>query len=260
MLAKVQLFQNKNNECISSIAALENLDLYSLVENYADLFKSGAEDCSEAIFTLRFINTTEVYLGNEYVVYMAPFIEGGYYFNAPVQKYVDCFTEQTDSGQTDPRLDASVGRDGQAWFNGRTFDASWSSTGYLVKKYNEDNLTGLPIARMTVPVHFLRYADVLLMKAEALNAVMQTDSALSALNKVRVRAHLLPASATDLTGKIRLERRRELGFESHRFFDIMRYGRVYAESALAGTGFTWVEPRFYYPIPQLERDANNAIK
>ena len=190
---------------------------------------------------------------------MAPFVQGGYYFNAPTQSYVDCFTEQTDSGAFDPRLDASIGRDGQPWFNGLTFDASWSSTGYLVKKYNEENPTGLPIARMTVPVHLLRYADVLLMKAEALDAVGQTDSALSTLNKVRARAHLLPANKTELREKIRLERRRELGFESHRFFDIMRYGRAYAESALQGTGFIWTEPRFYYPIPQLEIDVNNAI-
>lgn len=260
MLAKVQLFQNKNNECITSITALENLSLYSLVENYADLFRSGAEDCSEAIFALRFINTTEVFLGNEYVVYMAPFIEGGYFFNAPTQKYVDCFTEQTDSGQTDPRLDASVGRGGQPWFNGRTFDASWSSTGYLVKKYNEENPTGLPVARMTVPVHFLRYADVLLLKAEALLATQQPDSALSSLNKVRARAHLTATDKNNLVEKIRLERRRELGFEAHRFFDIMRYGREYAESTLAETGFIWTEPRFYYPIPQLETDANSAIK
>jgi hypothetical protein len=259
LLAKVQLFQNKTNECISSITMLENLGQYNLIEDYSQLFKSGAEDCEEAIFTLRFINTTDASLGNEYVVYMAPFVEGGYHFNAPTQNYVDCFTERTDSGATDPRLDASIGRGGQPWFGGRTFDASWSSTGYLVKKYNEENPTGVPIGRMTVPVHLLRYADVLLMKAEAL-AAQQPDSALSALNKVRARAHLLPANSTNLQEKIRLERRRELGFEAHRFFDIMRYGKAYAENALANTGFTWVEPRFYYTIPQLEIDANDAIK
>ena len=57
---------------------------------------------------------------------------------------------------------------------------------------------------------------------------------------------------------IRKERRRELGFEFHRFFDVMRYGKEYAVAAL-GTG-AWSAERYYFPIPQSETDANAALK
>jgi len=54
------------------------------------------------------------------------------------------------------------------------------------------------------------------------------------------------------------ERRKELGFEFHRYFDLMRYGQSVAEAAL-GTGFSFTKNR-YFPIPQLELDTNTALK
>ena len=58
---------------------------------------------------------------------------------------------------------------------------------------------------------------------------------------------------------IRTERRKELGFEFHRFFDLMRWGKEVATEAL-GSGFTWTEPRYYFPLPQTELDSNLGIK
>jgi hypothetical protein len=64
---------------------------------------------------------------------------------------------------------------------------------------------------------------------------------------------LLPdIMATDqetVRNAIRHERRVELGFEFHRYFDLMRYGQVVADAALAGTGFSYVKNR-YFLIPQ----------
>jgi hypothetical protein len=262
MLAKVYLFQQKYSECLQAISDLEALQQYTLLGRYADLFQSGAEDSTEVIFGLRFMNSTEANLGNAFAVWMAPLIEGGYSFNAPTQNYVDCFNEQTTAATTDPRLDASIGRHGEPWFNGMTFDEEWSTTGYLVKKYNEENPLKQPISYFTLPYHYLRYADVLLMKAEALNETNGAN-AVAELNKIRHRANLsdVPSATSqgELRTTIRPERRRELGFEFHRFFDLMRYGKDAAEQALQGTGFIWQEPRYYYPIPQMETDANQAL-
>ena len=125
----------------------------------------GAEDSTEVIFTLRYVDDEQVSLGNHLNVWFAPSIEGGYYFNAPTQSFVDAFNEETVDGEEDPRLDASIGRDGKTWFNGTTFSASWSeATGYLVKKYNEDMIPGKAKAQSLIPYHAIRYADVLLMK------------------------------------------------------------------------------------------------
>jgi hypothetical protein len=265
MLAKVYLFQKKYTECLTAIDSIENLHQYALLETYENLFKSGAEDSTEAIFGLRFGSGTEFIIGNRFSVCTAPPNIGGWYFDLPTQSYVDCFTEQTVDEQTDPRLDASIGRDGKPWFDGAIFSSGWSATGYIVKKYLENNPDKIQIAYYTVPYHYLRYADVLLMKAEALNELGRPSAeALVPLNEVRRRAHLADVPSTEsnanLRHTIRLERRRELGFECHRFFDVMRYGKDYALAALASEGLTWQEARFYFPVPQSERDSNSGIE
>lgn len=266
LLAKVQLYQKKYSASLVTIEALETLKMYDLVGNYADLFRAGAEDSVEVIWGLRYINNTEVSLGNNLNVWFSPSTEGGYYFNAPTQNYVDAFNEKTQSGQDDPRLDASIGRQGKPWFNNTTFSAAWSeATGYLVRKYNEDRIPGVAKSQSTVPYHAIRYADILLMKAEALNEAGGADAITKAsaeLNKVRSRAGLAPVNVTTqaaLRTIIRNERRKELGFEFHRFFDLMRWGQEAAEAAL-GDDFNWTEPRFYFPIPQSELDTNQALK
>ena len=262
LLAKTYLFEKKYTESLTSIKSLEDLQLYELEPVYEDLFKTGAEDSKEVIFGLRYVNNDQVSLGNNLNVWFAPSIEGGYYFDAPTQEYVDAFNEKTALGADDPRLDASIGRDGKPWFNGRTFSASWSeATGYLVKKYNEDMVTGVAKAQSTIPYHAIRYADILLMKAEALNETNATDKAIPEINKVRTRAGLAPiltANQSTLRETIRKERRKELGFEFHRFFDLMRWGKDVATTVLPD--IKWTEPRFYFPIPQSEIDTNQALK
>lgn len=262
LLAKADLFQQKYTECLANIQALDSLHQYSLEVNYADLFKTGGEDSKEEIFGLRYIDNNVVSLGNNLNVWFSPSIEGGYYFDAPTQSYVDAFTEKTTTGDDDPRLDASIGRDGKPWFNNTTFSSSWSeATGYLVKKYDEDMITGVAKSQSTVPYHIIRYADIILMKAEALNETNHVGDAVKAVNEIRNRVGLSLISSSDQTtlrGIIRNERRKELGFEFHRFFDLMRWGKETATTALPD--LPWTDSRFYFPIPQSEIDTNKALK
>lgn len=268
LLAKAYLYEKKYTECLTNIQALEDLHQYNLANNYADLFKAGAENSTEVIFGLQFSNSISA-VGNILNVDFSPAIEGGYFFDAPTQSYVDAFADKTLAGTDDPRLDASIGRPGKPWFNNTIFSASWSpATTYLVKKYDEDSiftkpqdkLTYVPKSRSMVPYHYMRYADILLMKAEALNESGGAGAA-TELNNVRSRAGLAPTTATtqtDLRTVIMNERRKELGFEFHRYFDLMRYGQTIAEAAL-GSGFSYTKNR-YFPIPQLELDTNTALK
>lgn len=263
MLAKAYLYQKKYDDCLSAIDSLESLGVYSLTDNYADLFKMGAEDNAEVIFAIRHLSNQNPGLGNVLNVWLAPQQESGYYFDAPTQSYVDCFDEKTTDNADDPRLDASIGRDGKPWMNGSTFSASWSSTGYLVRKHQQP-FSEVEQGRKSdgnLPYIYIRYADILLMKAEALNENNKTSLAQIEINKVRNRAKLANINTSDqntMRVAIQKERRRELGFEFHRFFDLMRWGKDVAEAAL-GSKFTWQEPRFYFPIPQAEKDSNNAI-
>lgn len=265
LLAKSKIFQQKWDEAVLAIEGFKNLNAgYSLEPVYADLFRSGGEDSVESIFAIRYATNKIASQGNLLNVWFSPFIEGGYHFNAPTQSYVDCFSEKTTGGGDDLRLDASIGRAGKPWFNGTTFDASWgNATGYLVKKYDEDAVEDMAKSQSTIPQHRIRYAEVLLLEAEALNEASPANlaAAAAALDQVRDRAGLAPTKASnqsEMRDAIRLERRRELGFEFHRFFDVMRYGRVYAINALGAAA--WPSDRYYFPLPQAETDANAALK
>ncbi len=264
LLAKVYLYQKKYTETLSAIEQMEQSGTYDLEEEYASLFKLGSEDSKETVFAFRFLSGQNPGLGNALNQYLAPLQESGYYFDAPTQNYVNIFTELTTKGETDPRLDASIGRNGMPWLNDDVFEASWGpATGYLVKKHNQP-LSEVPAGRKGdggLAYIYLRYADILLMKAEAHNELHQPDLAKVPLDRVRNRAGLAATTATGeqaMREAIRVERRKELGFEFHRFFDLMRYGQQAAQAALPD--LPWGATRYYYPLPQAEIDANHGIK
>lgn len=272
MLGKVCLYQEKWTDAINYFHQVENLGLYGLLDNYGDNFKLAFENSKESIFEIQHLAGQSPGQGNSMNQWFAPPGEGGYYFNAPTQSLADAF-EKTSEEVYDPRIDASIGRDGQPWLNGDLFSAGWSPTGYLTKKHQQ------PLSEISSSLKgdgdlnyiYLRYADVLLMKAEAFAQSGSADSAKANLNKVRLRARnsyngtppadLLPEIETSdinlLKEAIRKERRVELAQEFHRFFDLMRWGKAIAEPAL-GPDFSY-EANRYFPIPQAEIDANQAI-
>lgn len=89
-------------------------------------------------------------------------------------------------------------------------------------------------------IHLLRYAEVLLLHAEAANELNQQSLAISDLNQVRQRAGLgntLASSQTDLRNAIWQERHVELALEHDRFFDLVRQGRAASVLNAAGKNF-----------------------
>jgi len=272
MLGKVSLYQQKWSAALGYFQQVDALGIYHLLPNYADNFKLAHENSVESIFEIQQLANQNPGTGNQLNQWLAPAADGGYYFDAPTQSLVDAF-EKSGTGEVDPRLDASVGRDGQPWLNGDVFNASWSPTGYLTKKHQQ------PLSEVSAALKgdgdlnyiYMRYADLLLMKAEAYNENNQADSAKANLNKVRQRARasfagtapadlLADITAMDknqLADAIQKERRVELSQEFHRYFDLMRWGKTVAETAL-GTEFNYEKNR-YQPIPQKETDANQGI-
>jgi starch-binding outer membrane protein, SusD/RagB family len=273
MLGKASLFQQKWTAAIGYFQQVDALGIYRLLPNYSDNFKLAHENSVESIFEIQHLSNQNPGTGSELNQWFAPSGDGGYYFNAPTQSLVSAF-EKSSTGEVDPRLDATLGRDGQPWLNGDVFIASWSPTGYLTKKHQQ------PLTEVSAALKgdgdlnyiYLRYADLLLMKAEAYNENGQADSAQANLNKVRQRARasyngtppadlladITTLDKSQLTSAIRNERRVELAQEFHRYFDLMRWGKSVAEAAL-GVNFNY-ETKRYQPIPQKEIDANPAIK
>jgi starch-binding outer membrane protein, SusD/RagB family len=135
-------------------------------------------------------------------------------------------------------------------------------TGYSVRKFvlpASYVATGSSGSPLNWPV--LRYADVLLMKAEALNELGRTAEAENPLNEVRGRVGLDPISdlsKDDFRKAVLHERRIELAFEGHRWFDLIRVqGGQYGLDFLHSIGRTnATEKHLLFPIPQAERDVN----
>ena len=111
----------------------------------------------------------------------------------------------------------------------------------------------------------LRYADVLLMYAEALNEIsysnLQNSEAMVALNAVHTRAGLSPLQITELPDQdsfrkaIMLERQQEFPYEGQRWFDLVRMGG--AKEAMKAEGHTIQDYQFLYPIPKTELERIN---
>ncbi len=114
-----------------------------------------------------------------------------------------------------------------------------------------------------VNVVLMRYADVLLMYAEALNETDNTPLAISLINEVRrVHGNMPPitvSSKSDVKAQIIHERTMELTLESTRFFDLRRWGMLDAAMNTAGRSGFDATTHSYFPIPLSEIQANTAI-
>ncbi|PQJ79730.1 RagB/SusD family nutrient uptake outer membrane protein [Polaribacter porphyrae] len=141
---------------------------------------------------------------------------------------------------------------------------------YQVVKYLPDGDTNLGIAPTSADPRsagndwvVLRYADILLMHVEAImagGASTTSTNAISSFQKVRDRAGLTTAVTSISEDELLLERRVELAFENHRFFDLLRFGKAQdvfsAYSAANGLGYSSTD--LLLPIPQREINIGNG--
>lgn len=233
---------------------------YMLLANYGDLWKVTNENHRESIFEVQFKKggTGE---GSPFTNQFAPRGSGvivskvgaGLGYNIPTQDMSDAY----EAG--DLRKDLSLA---QGYTSGNTFVPVKYITKYLDIPFQAND------ADNNWPV--LRYADVLLMYAEALNeqGFVADGEAFSFLNQVRRRAGLPDKTAVNAEPSLQVadqasfrlaieqERRVELAFENHRWFDLVRTGR--AIEVMAEHGITIQPHQLLYPIPQLQIDINPA--
>jgi len=268
LLGKVYLFQDKFTE---SAAMLENvMGVYSLVPDYGSQFLKTGENGSESVFEIQYTNKSEwwdwQYLpqgteGNFGIVhngpraFNGPIYASGWSFNVPVSDLYNSF----ETGDT--RRDASI-LDIVAFANttGATYAEGYKHTGYYNNKYIPRAGESSAQTELNYLTNYraIRYADVLLMAAEAYNRGSGDDTkALGYLNQVRRRAfgdtnHDITATGATLTQLIWDERNLELSMEGHRFFDLVRTGQ--AASKING----FIEGKNeVFPIPQQEVDVSH---
>jgi hypothetical protein len=288
---------------------------YTLFGNYKGLFQPGNEYNQEIILDLQYVPVQRTHNIQRYFL---PKTEGKLVTSiAPTQELVDAYptingTPITDAGSgynptdpytnRDPRLQATIVYDGYEWrrpdgsttiirtvpgLGDNSIDKDDASpTGYYFAKYYDptadaDNRSGLNLI-------LIRYAEILLMYAEAKNELSQMNATVwdNTIKKIRQRAGFTDPSALEfnnawdqsaLQNIIRNERRVEFAMEGLRIFDIRRW-RI-AEVVMNGwvhgiqvgdpnvdNGFKRVDLRsfdpakhYLWPVPQRERDLNKNL-
>jgi hypothetical protein len=242
LLGKVYLTEKKYGQAVAVLKELlpvaSNPYKYDLLPNIADVFSVSNKMNAEVIFAVQYDKTVS---GEGHGL--------NYYFNQPV---------------LDPKLLAAYGATDKrrALLNTTTVDANNKPVNKYYDTFDPSNKT------MGNDYIVLRYADVLLMYAEALNEQgYDGDSGGDAfvfLNKVRERAGADPYTAVQLPDQdsfrqaIYAERRLEFPLEWQRWFDLVRTNT--AATALQQSGLTplaiesW---QYLYPLPQSEIDIMN---
>jgi len=294
--------------------AVMDLGKYSLFQGgYGQLFLTP--NSNEIIFERLFYPVTAAHLPIE--LDNGPNSYGGYGGNVPLQNMVDAYPMSNGKSITDPASgydsqNPYVNRDPRFYatilYNGAPYrdnvvqvflpggkdsnqgpnPQNASKTGYYLRKFANDaySITNSSEAGAQPWIYF-RYAEILLNYAEAQNEAVGPDASVyQAINAIRQRSSVnMPAlsglSQDDMRTAIRNERRIELAFEEHRFYDVRRwkiaeqtenvpaYGIAVGINAANPSGYSYAQkvaltgrafqPQHYWlPIPLTEIQASNG--
>lgn len=270
LLAKVNLYA-KNYEAAKTWAKkVMDSNEYQLVSDYSTIFTFAGENNAESIFELQFhISDTEKYAtknnGNFQTLFMLPRnITYGYGINLPTQDLADAFDAAGDMVRKKATLltteevykledkDNILTTGTAAEIKAYKAELTFNRTGYYQKKMYVARKERAEKKRNNGNnIRIMRYADLLLMYAEACAETGDDANAQTALNKVRTRVGLANVTATGnaLKDAIFNERRLELAGENERYHDLIRTGRANS-TILPG----WSEAHKYWPVPQNEID------
>ncbi len=265
LLAKLYLYRQEWQNSIDELNEVMSYG-YALHNDFVELFLQAGDNSSESIFEVQFLRQAGINYSNNY--WETQGVRGtgvwdlGWGFNVPTQGLVDAF----ETG--DPRQAATILYSGQADGYGLILPASpplaqpyWNKKAYT----DPDERTEYSQNKNHwANIKILRYADVLLMYAEALNELGQTSLAVDYINDVRERARggnnsVLPdvSSSDYMTVKnaIKHERRIEFAMEGERFYDLVRWGD--AMTVLGPLGYQ--ARNEFYPIPQFAIDQSGGV-
>ncbi|GGD45775.1 glycan metabolism protein RagB [Emticicia aquatilis] len=326
-LCKAYMFQKKWNLASTAADSVIQKGGYSLLPNYSDVFTPEFENGAEMVFAIQHsindgassnkngsvgdrLNRIATPAGSGY-----PVAAQG--FHRPSQNLVNFFkttaaglpaysdVNVTTTDNLDPRLDFSVARVGIPFldYTKETYKANWTRGNAVYGDFSPKKKMVSPISThydrnnqgiTDLNYYLIRYADVLLWKAEALIELKDIDTGIGFINQIRNRAKnsrkvqkLAPATGDAATYKIepypvpfvggyteaikalKAERRLELNNEGHRFFDLVRWGdaatviNAYfatekAKRSYLNTAAFTPNKHEYLPIPQVEIDLSKG--
>ena len=302
LLGKVYMIRGDYSNAATELKKVIDSNVYSLVANYGDNFTMDNENNSESLFEVQFGNfgTSENWVGEPSSTWKQSSCQDYCYgttafgawedFHPTKWLYNEFKKERCTNGTLDPRLYwtiISYEPEYDTYTDGRSntiFGTKPYATNRLDNTNNKIYIAKYTYARIpghssegdglrcnsTINYRFMRYSEVLLLYAEALNELNgPTSDVYQYIQIVRNRAELpnLATTQPNLTkdgmrDQIVHERTLELGIEGIRIFDIERWGWLYDSTKLStlkahDSEFnTWTSGHEYLPIPQVELDNN----
>ena len=274
LLGKVYLTEKKYGEAVTQ---LQQVTGYSLNANYADNFDPARKNGPESIFEVQYQGGNNLGEWSRFAYTFAPRASAGaitgYANSSPGGRNIPTNDMIAAYEPDDVRKDASLK-------TSYTLNGKEVSIPYIIKYTHPHTISGRTDDNWPI----LRYADVLLMLAEALNEQSgPTGEALGYLNQVRLRAGLPARAGLDKDAfrtAVMQERRVELAFENHRWFDLKRtmtpaqltaflnaYGaREKANPTTSRNGvpfnaqdYVFSEYQYYFPIPASQILVNSNL-
>ena len=251
MLAKVYLYENKFNEAGPLLDGIITNGGFTLVNNFSDMFLKAGENGPESVFEIQYSNTSPYYnwggttrgQGNLFVQQFGvrgisgtaamPY-SAGWSTGLPTADLANAY-QAGDQRKEATLFDPEAYKINNPSLNVSYQVAPYKNTGYYNQKYlpRKGETSGQIELNYLNNYRAIRFADVLLMGAEAWNRATTPDAgkARGYLNRVRQRAfsdnlHDINSSGQALTQAIWDERRLELGMEGDRYFDLVRTGQA----------------------------------
>lgn len=256
MLGKAYLYQGKFGEAKDILQIVIDEGEYRLMDNFGDVWSIDAQNNEESLFEVQNMYDETYELGGSLSIVTGNRSGGdqdGWAWGLPTANLEHAFIEAGDT----ERLRWTIIKHGATEIAGedsfeelieaqgdQNGDGTYCINPALHKPARLNRKFWLPFSKRPanynqpkVPLNHrvLRYADVLLMYAEACNETGNDPAARDALNMVRDRVNLgtVTASGNELREAIRVERRLELACENHRLYDLRRWTDENGKKAIA---------------------------
>ena len=271
---------NKQQDLTNAVEAFNQVKDYELVSDFTDMFNGTLKNSKESIFEQqysfsdangalyrtqlhRWIGCSELWgwdeilpstqLMNEYMKEGKTSTKDDYDSRLYATIFFQCDYFNDGTGKV-------YGYDYDDWFqdgNGNAYNRP------AFRKFMPATYEGLSLSSTALNLPLMRYANVLLMKAEALNGMGQTAQAIPLINEVRhVHGDMPPMTGTtqaEVQAQIEHERELEFPLESMRWYDLRRWGKTTETLQAAGrTGYS--ADKAFYPIPLQELNDNGTLK
>lgn len=260
LLGRIYLYEQKWQESADMSKKVIDLGQYTLVTDYISMFNGKNDNSTESIFDFQAVAQAGGFFGAASEAFISatwsPTVPWANWYT-PSEQAKNLFVAG-DLRRKSVMIVGAIPADmidvdgtGQKIFPTSPMRLSYFNNA-AVRKFLPEGKLMSNVGNFDVNYPIIRYGEVLLNYAEALNELGQSVAALAPLNQIRKRAGLLDIIETNqsaLRNLIHDERRVELVFEGHRFFDLARWGQL--EAKLKSKGFV-KGTNEYWPVPLAE--------